>query len=79
MNLQEQWRQQGCDACRQSALRGGGSSLVRVAVREDGPSFLHRCELCGTFWDLTIRFANPISEDEARRIYPFAFESPTGA
>jgi putative transposase len=31
----------------------------RVATHADGPTFLHRCEHCGTFWHFTLRAAVP--------------------
>jgi uncharacterized Zn finger protein len=61
----------GCDECRRGAYSGTWPPPKQIATREDGPSFLHRCEKCGTFWDFTIRFANPITEAEAKRLYNF--------
>jgi hypothetical protein len=64
----------GCDACRKGAYSGSWPPPQRIAVREDGPTFLHRCELCGTYWDFDLRFANPVTEEKAKTIYPDYFK-----
>ena len=42
----------------------------RLAAREDGPSFLRRCRVCGALWNETLRFAEPITPSEALRLFP---------
>lgn len=64
----------GCDICRQGVY-GFGKQPIEIAVRPDGPTFLRRCEICGTYWNYTIHHAYPISLAEAREIYPFAFSA----
>lgn len=60
---------EGCEACKRGAYSGAWPPPERVAVHEAGPTFLHKCEQCGTYWHFDLRFANPISEAEARRLY----------
>ena len=38
-----------------------------------GPIFLHRCEHCGTYWEVNLREAHIISEEEARAKFPQVF------
>lgn len=63
----------GCEECRRGAYGASWPPPQRIAVREDGPTFLHRCEKCGTYWDFDLRFANPITEAEAKKRYPSLF------
>ena len=70
----------GCAQCRAGAGTASWPPPQRIAVNADGPSFLHRCDVCGTFWQFDQRFVGPISEEKARRSYPahFADWSPRG-
>jgi hypothetical protein len=70
------WGADACDACRTSALRGGGEPpLVRL---DDGPGLisLHRCQRCGALWEANVREAHVISEEVARRDFPDVHISP---
>jgi hypothetical protein len=71
VNLDRQ--HQGCDLCERGAYAGTWPPPARIAVIENGPTFLHKCELCGTYWEFTISHAYPITEIEARTRYPDAF------
>ncbi len=66
----------GCDVCRQGVY-GFGTQPVRIAVYPDGPTFLHRCEVCGTYWEYTISHAYPISEEQAHSDYPLVGQLTT--
>ena len=70
----------GCAQCRAGAATASWPPPQRIAVNGDGPAFLHRCGVCGTFWQFDSRFVGPISEEKARRAYPahFADWSPRG-
>lgn len=63
----------GCEACRRGAYGATWPPPARIAVSKDGWAFLHKCDVCGTFWEFNAREAHPISEAEARRGYPQAF------
>ncbi len=65
----------------EGGLRGAWPPPRRIAVNGDGPVYLHRCDLCGTFWQFDMRFANPIPEEMARRAFPAHFTdwSPPGS
>lgn len=69
----------GCNACRQAVYSTSELGLELVAVHSDGPTFLRRCLLCQTFWDFRLRVAVPISEAEARDLYPQAFQTIEGS
>jgi len=66
----------GCERCREGAYGGTWPPPARIAVNPEGPAFLHRCEICGTYWDFDLRFADPITEMQARNLYPAAFPAP---
>src|SRR4051812_43620187 len=63
-----------CGECRRGANSGQWPPPARVATRKDGPTFLHLCEKCGTYWHFDLRFATPIPEEKAREIYPSFFK-----
>jgi uncharacterized Zn finger protein len=42
----------------------------RIAVREDGPSFLQKCQNCGTLWDEQLHGAGIIAVQQAAARYP---------
>lgn len=66
--------ERGCDTCRAAVYRTRWEeALDQIAVEPNGPAFLHRCRSCGSYWDVDLRKAVPISEVEARRLYPHAF------
>lgn len=44
----------------------------RVAVVEQGPTFLMRCTVCGSLWHETLHEARLLSASEAASIYPEA-------
>jgi hypothetical protein len=64
----------GCEECRRGAYSGQWPPPARVATHEDGPTFLHKCEICGAYWHFDLRFATPISEERAKSLYPSFFE-----
>jgi hypothetical protein len=68
----------GCDKCRNGVLSGLWPPPKRIGVNVDGPTFLHRCELCGAYWDFDIRIVTPINEDEAKKMYPGVFKGTIG-
>ena len=65
----------GCSDCKKGAYSGTWPPPRRVAVYPDGPTFLHQCDLCKTYWHFTNRLAMPIDEQRARELYPSAFAS----
>lgn len=62
-----------CAECEAGAYAGNWPPPERVAVHPDGPSFLHRCDRCGTFWDFDLRKAVLLTEQEAQALYPGFF------
>jgi hypothetical protein len=65
------WKEKGCEVCR--ALWEAGRTPPELAINLELHSRLHRCTVCGTFWEQLERYADVIKEDEARRLYPDAF------
>jgi hypothetical protein len=63
----------GCTHCRAGAQNASWPPPQRVAVTGDGPTYLHLCRLCGTFWQFDLRLAKPISVEKARQLYPAHF------
>lgn len=58
-----------CENCRNAALRGMALPLRKVG-EADGPTFIYRCDSCGTFWEENLREAHPISQKEAEALCP---------
>jgi hypothetical protein len=65
------WKNKGCEVCRRLWESGGQPRLVVVSTELH--SKLHRCDVCGTFWEQLERFADVIEESDARKLYPNAF------
>lgn len=63
----------GCTQCQAGAQDASWPPPHRVAVNGDGPTYLHSCLVCGTFWQFDLRFAKPISVEKARQLYPAHF------
>jgi hypothetical protein len=42
----------------------------RVATIASGPSFLNRCKICGTLWDVDLRSARVVNQELANELYP---------
>jgi len=61
------WDLKGCPACRDLWLTG--RQPPKLAVNDERHSYLHRCDDCGTYWEQFERYADILSEDEARDIY----------
>jgi hypothetical protein len=66
-----EWKKKGCDVCRN--LWETGKRPPELAVSDVLHSRIHRCSSCGAFWEQLERYADVISEEEARRLYPEAF------
>lgn len=62
----------GCEVCKKR-IYGTGSLPNQVAVHPDGPTFLYRCEVCGTYWHVTLRYATPVTQEKAAELYPSTF------
>lgn len=58
-----------CEDCFQG-YHAPFARFERVAVREDGPSFLMRCRNCGMLWDEQLRGAATVSPETAPIVYP---------
>ena len=65
------WTDKGCPICRAKWERGDFPPELAVNIAQH--LRLHRCEVCGTYWQQAERYADTISPEEARRIFPQAF------
>ncbi len=70
------WESKGCESCRRQWE--SGERPPELAINFALHSRLHRCPVCGTFWEQHERFADTIEEQEARRLYPDAFPLKQG-
>lgn len=61
------WESQGCAVCRGQWERGERPPLVAENVADH--SALHRCDVCGTWWLRTERYAVAVAPDDVRSIY----------
>jgi hypothetical protein len=69
----QRWSDMGCAACRRQWESGSFPPKLDTSIQRHG--HLHLCEVCGTYWEQCERFAEAISDTDARRWYPKAFES----
>jgi hypothetical protein len=67
------WESKGCRECRR--LWETGRHPPELAVSYSLHSRLHRCEVCGAYWEQLERYADIIDAPEARRLYPDAFRA----
>jgi hypothetical protein len=65
------WEEKGCDVCRK--LWESGKRPPELAVNYDLHSRLHKCIVCGVYWEQLERYADVIDENEAMKLYPKAF------
>jgi hypothetical protein len=66
-----EWQHKGCERCR--GLWESGRRPPQLGVSHELHSRIYRCDTCGTFWEQHERYADVITEIEARRLYPEAF------
>ena len=74
--MANEWIHKGCEVCR--GLWESGRRPPQIAVSHELHSRLHRCDTCGTFWEQHERYADVITEIEARRLYPDGFPRGRG-
>jgi hypothetical protein len=70
--MSTQWQKKGCPVCR--ALWESGQHPPELAMSIVLHSRLHRCSSCAAFWEQSERYADIISEQQARALYPEAFK-----
>ena len=58
----------GCDVCRDGWF--SGRLPRRVGLSIEGAVVVFHCDVCGTYWFQTERYAAPVSVEEARRTAP---------
>jgi hypothetical protein len=61
------WKTKGCPVCRQ--LWESGRFPPEIGVNIENHSSLHRCIECGTYWEQYERYADVITEPDARSRY----------
>jgi len=64
------WHDKGCEVCRNQWEIGKHPPQIATNIARH--AHLHRCNICGTFWEQNERFAEPISVSQARKLYPEA-------
>lgn len=68
------WNQKGCATCRSQWERGEQPPELAVNIRLH--SRLHRCPVCGTYWEQYERNADVIDVVVAQEHYPEVFPHP---
>jgi uncharacterized Zn finger protein len=63
-----------CADCR-AGYHAPFDRFERMAVVEQGPTFLMRCTVCGSLWHETLHDARLLSASEAVSIYPAVMAS----
>jgi len=62
------WESKGCPICRR--MWEIGEQPHRLGISLARQTYLHQCEVCGTYWEQHERYADTISSDEAKYFYP---------
>jgi hypothetical protein len=62
------WTSKGCEVCR--GQWENGSHPPELAVSDVLHSRLHRCEACGSYWEQHERYADTMSENDMKKLYP---------
>lgn len=65
------WEDKGCDICRK--LWETGKRPPELAVNVDLHTRLHKCDVCGSYWEQLERYADVIEKEEARKMFPDVF------
>jgi hypothetical protein len=65
------WQEKGCEICRRQWETG--EQPPEIAINIERHAHLHKCNVCGTYWEQVERFAEPIEESQARKFFPDAF------
>jgi hypothetical protein len=65
------WLEKGCPVCRHQWEIG--EPPPEVGVNVELHSTLHKCSVCGTYWEQTERYADVIAKSKAKKLYPEAF------
>lgn len=65
------WGKRGCEVCRRQWETG--EQPPKIATNIELHAHLHRCTVCGTYWEQNERSAESIRESRARKFYPKAF------
>ena len=64
------WLEKGCAICRQKWQ--SGSPPPEIAVNIALHASLHRCDVCGSFWEEAERYATTIILETAKTMFPDA-------
>lgn len=65
----------GCDKCRMGFLSSEMPPPTKLAHYRGGPLILYRCDVCGTYWEEDPHHPVAITEAEARKKFPHAFNA----
>lgn len=63
-----EWETKGCDVCRR--MWETGMQPPRLGISLARNAYLHKCNVCGTYWEQCERYANVISNEDAKKFYP---------
>lgn len=61
------WKEKGCPVCR--SQWESGSAPPEIAVNIALHATLHRCVVCGSYWEQAERYATTITPEEARLMF----------
>lgn len=62
------WEDKGCAFCRRLWETGIQPSRLGISLTRN--TYLHRCNVCRTYWEQYERYADVISNEDARNFYP---------
>jgi hypothetical protein len=64
------WQEKGCAVCRHQWETGAPPPEIAVNIAMHAS--LHRCPVCGTYWERTERLADVIDPGRAATLFPSA-------
>lgn len=57
------WETKGCPVCRR--LWETGEQPKRIGISLTRQSYLHQCDICGSYWEQSERHADQITAEQA--------------
>lgn len=62
------WKEKGCAFCRK--MWETGEQPPRLGMSLARHTYLHQCEMCGSYWEQHERYADTITNEDAKDFYP---------
>jgi len=67
-----EWDHKGCEKCREGLL--SGNPPPEIGVSDERWATLHKCQYCGSYWEIFLRNADIANEETIKRFYPEVYK-----